>query len=295
MSRGACGPIVVATTGADGIAGLTVARRLAAADGRRVIVLSAVELPPPALGFDTVPYVPDTAACFAGQHARVERQLATAGVASLGWETRVVLDEPAHAIAEAARDCRASLIVLGTGRHDLAGRIFGEVVLRTIRRAPCPVLAVPAHPFDAADFAPPRIAVAAIDFSAASLVSAQAALDLLATDGTLYLVHVWQHPILEPIPEPMHEAALEASLRARLDAVCGSLDTGGRDVTILTAAIVGVPGDALSDFARTRGAALIAAGRQGHGMLELLFVGRVTTALVREAPCSVLVTPESPT
>jgi hypothetical protein len=64
-----------------------------------------------------------------------------------------------------------------------------------------------------------------------------------------------------------------------------------RDVTILPTSLLGDPVEQLIGFARTHGADLIAAGRQGHGLLELLLAGRVTTALVHGADRAVLVTP----
>jgi nucleotide-binding universal stress UspA family protein len=77
-------------------------------------------------------------------------------------------------------------VVLGLGRHSPIDRILGsETALGVLRRAGCPVLAVPAG--GAATF---RRAVAAVDFSAASVRAAEAAAALLEPDATLALVHV---------------------------------------------------------------------------------------------------------
>lgn len=55
--------------------------------------------------------------------------------------------QPAHEIADVARELGADLIVLGTRGHGaVAGLLLGSVVLRLLHVAPCPVVAVPAIP-----------------------------------------------------------------------------------------------------------------------------------------------------
>jgi nucleotide-binding universal stress UspA family protein len=53
--------------------------------------------------------------------------------------------QPAHAVADVAREVGADLIVVGTrGRGAVVGLVLGSVTLRLLHVAPCPVLAVPA-------------------------------------------------------------------------------------------------------------------------------------------------------
>ena len=50
----------------------------------------------------------------------------------------------AHAIADAAKEAGADLIVVGTrGQGPIAGLLLGSVTNRLLHVAPCPVLAVP--------------------------------------------------------------------------------------------------------------------------------------------------------
>ncbi len=53
--------------------------------------------------------------------------------------------QPAHEIAELAREAGADLIVVGTRGHAaVSGLLLGSVTLRLLHVAPCPVLVVPA-------------------------------------------------------------------------------------------------------------------------------------------------------
>jgi nucleotide-binding universal stress UspA family protein len=53
--------------------------------------------------------------------------------------------QPAHAVADVARELGADLIVVGTrGRQAVVGLVLGSVTLRLLHVAPCPVLVVPA-------------------------------------------------------------------------------------------------------------------------------------------------------
>lgn len=54
--------------------------------------------------------------------------------------------QPAHEIADVAREVGADLIVAGTRGHGpIAGLLLGSVALRLLHVAPCPVVAVPAN------------------------------------------------------------------------------------------------------------------------------------------------------
>jgi nucleotide-binding universal stress UspA family protein len=59
---------------------------------------------------------------------------------------QVKVSGPAHAIADAASDAGADLIVLGSvGSGPLKGLLLGSVAHRLLQIAPCPVLVVPAR------------------------------------------------------------------------------------------------------------------------------------------------------
>ncbi len=52
--------------------------------------------------------------------------------------------QPAHEIADVAREVGAGLVVMGTRGHGpIGGLLLGSVVLRLLHVAPCPVVVVP--------------------------------------------------------------------------------------------------------------------------------------------------------
>ncbi|MGZ8411306.1 MAG: universal stress protein [Gemmatirosa sp.] len=287
------GPITLALTGDQPGRAIESAQQLATHLRTGVHVVSAVEPPTPAIvGLEGVPvWWPEPGEYVDRRRTRVVDRLREAGGDAAAWPVEVIIDAPAHAVAASADARHAAMIVMGVGRHDVGARLFGgEVTLRAIRRATVPLLAVT----DAALRIPVSAAVAAIDFSPSSVKAARAALDLLADGGTLHLVHVWSR---DPLGSAEGQAAEEAYARALTDRfakVARALLERPRDVTLRPVALEGEVAEQLVTFAEAHGAQLVAAGRRGHGLLERLLVGRVTTALVRAAPCAVLVTPEPP-
>ena len=89
-------------------------------------------------------------------------------------------------LVDCAMSSRAELIVLGLRtQHERAPMFCDDTALRVIRRTTMPVLAVTP---DAC--AQPRRAIAAIDFSPASVAAARAALKVLQPGATLLLAHL---------------------------------------------------------------------------------------------------------
>ena len=204
-----------------------------------------------------------------------------------GWQTRVLYGDPPNTIAQMARECRAPLIVMGIGRHRPLDRILGvETAPRAARHAPCPVLAVhdgltiPAH-----------VVVVATDFSATSARAAEAVLPLLADGAELHLVHVWQPMyLLDNVLAPIDET-YRASLPERFRRFEYALAMP-EHVTLIHHVEEGNTPQRVLAYAESKHADLIVAGRHGRHMLGSLLVGRTTTALMRGARRSVLVSPE---
>lgn len=195
--------------------------------------------------------------------------------------------DPATLVANIAKASGARLIVCGLGRHRITDRVFGdETALRLARVAEVPVLAV--DPRNAQ--APSRIVVA-IDFSETSLRAAHLAMEIAASDSTVYLAHVaprggntteWKE----------WRAAYKANALRELQRVREALRAPPEIRTELVE-LLGDPATELLAFASSVNADLIATGSHGRGFVARLLVGSVATRIVRCSSCSVLTVPHA--
>jgi len=201
------------------------------------------------------------------------------------WTTRAFIGLPADEIQTIARRWGASLILLGLGRHNRMDRIFGtETAIAVMRHARIPVLAV--HPSASVL---PTLALAAIDFTPASMAAADAAAALLGTDATLIVAHVSAFRSNESRPGGLVEM-YRAGAKAKLEDAVRTLERGAR-CAIESVLLDGEPGKALVAHARDRQCDLIALGGHEMGLVDRILLGSVRTRVVRDAPCSVLIAP----
>lgn len=63
-------------------------------------------------------------------------------------------------------------------------------------------------------------------------------------------------------------------------------------VTLTTRLVTGDPAGEVCDYAREIGARLVVVGTRGHGSVASLLLGSVSNAIIRHAPCPVLVVRE---
>ncbi len=199
------------------------------------------------------------------------------------------------AILTAAHDLGAELIVIGSHGHRGIGRLLlGSIAERIVRGAAGPVL-VARGAAEAADGGFRRILVST-DFSEAAERGLDLALDLAAADAVVELVHFWSLPTL-----PRAHAVDEVD--ATLEEIRAELQTTGQARGAEALAARGEPGatvryqlregdarDGILDLARISGADLVVVGSHGRRGLRRLLLGSVAEAVVRHAPCSVLVT-----
>jgi nucleotide-binding universal stress UspA family protein len=201
------------------------------------------------------------------------------------WVTRAVIGTPADAINDAATKWKASIIVMGLGRHNRVDRILGrETAVSVIRRAHLPVLAVPA-----AARALPTRGVAAVDFTPASLAAAKLAGDLIGHDGTLFVAHACAFCGAKSRPGDLVDL-YRAGARAKLEDAVRELR---RRVSCRVEGVMleGEPGETLIKFARRERCGLIALGGHEQGLVDRILIGSVRTRVVRDARCSVLIAP----
>lgn len=284
--------ILVATEGRPQSAGaLRIARLLAERDGREVEVITVYEPPalyPVAFNAPTPDFLLDEH--LAEEQLRGVRLQVQDLAPGVDWPVHAEMGPVEPAIARRAGRGDVSLVVMGIGAHRPVDRWLGsETALRVMQLVNVPVLAV--QP-DAATL--PRRALVAVDFSELSLRAARACRALLGEGAELHLAHAsWIcDGEGEPCPEWMRNQEIGA--RARLDELARELaGEGGVEVrTSLVRIWLGQgPARGLLDAARSVRAELIAAGSHGLGFFGRVFMGSVSTRLVRGAACSVLVAP----
>jgi nucleotide-binding universal stress UspA family protein len=134
-----------------------------------------------------------------------------------------------------------------------------------------------------------------IDFSDATpRVLAAATAQARAFGARLVLVHVSEPEPdfvgFEPGPTAVRAAAVRdyAQEKAQLETVRGQIAEG---IEVLAVHLRGPIVDKIVDEARHHGAELIVLGSHGHGALFELLVGSVTSGVLRNAACPVLVVP----
>lgn len=197
---------------------------------------------------------------------------------------------PADALHRLADELHADAIVVGVSHERGTGRIlYGSVSEQTLHGAPT---AVAVAPVGYADGGPHtiRTIVTAHNGSPESERALEAAADLArATGAALRIVGVvdpngaWYIAYLGPVAEQqLHDGVLE-ELRAAARRVGHGL--GAVSVQLAS----GEPVRAITEAAA--GADLLVLGSRGHGPFRRLLLGSVSSRLVRDPPCPILVLP----
>ena len=218
------------------------------------------------------------------------KQLLRALEAPADWTSEAVIGRPAGRITDIAERRGAELIVMGSRHHGSIDQLFGdETTLQVMRISSVPVLAV------GAAMENPHTIVAAVDFSPSSVRAARLALDFLKMNGagSLYLVFV------EPPADLVaNEFQFAGESRFPGDVVVWFrrfVDSLGshRGIHVEPVLLTGRTVNAVLEFGERVGADVVAAGSHSHGRLERFLLGSVSTGLVRDASCPVLVVPPS--
>jgi nucleotide-binding universal stress UspA family protein len=206
--------------------------------------------------------------------------VAPAARAGIHAEALLREGKTAAEILRAAHELPADLIVMGThGRTGFERWVLGSVAETVLRRAPCPVLTVPAH---AAERPQPlffKRILCATDFSPASEAALRYAVSLAEeAQSNLMLVHVLEGAHRRPEFDCASRAQLRKTMSREAPEWCVPEE-------ILA---WGQAAPEILRLARENEAGLIVMGVHGRGLLDLMAFGSVTHQVVREATCPVL-------
>ena len=257
----------------------------------RVMIVRAVDDPWPVTAWSWYPIVDDfdvdaeATEYLAGLRARVEERHP-----GLHVEVKVLHGQVVPSLRELSGG--AQLLVVGARRR-LGRARTGTIGAHVAAHARCPVAVVrtdPDHPVQ-----PDAAVVVGVDGSSVSLAAAHvAAREAWMRGRPLTVVHA-RPTIPDPfgrgnVPpletddadDPTHKAAV---------VVAESLVEEHDGLTVDVALVDDDPADALSGLAR--GAALLVVGSRGLGAFRGMLMGSVSSAVVREASCPVLVVHDS--
>lgn len=281
-------PLAALIAAADDEAGRAAIRVAAALAGAGRIVPQVIVVdsatpagPPPDWGAPSggpAPRVPREAR----EHtAGIQAAITTAGGGQ--WPFWLRPGDPVQQIAHDAIHGQFQLVVMGLHHHHAADRLTEhDVTLRLTRIIRTPVFGVVSWLHHL-----PRRIVAGFDFSPSSQRSAEAACHLLADGGTLTLAYA-------TTPFGKSDARLvrvhPRGVQAELASLIRQLPLPG-GAHVETAPLFGSPATELLNMADRVSADAIAVGRQHHGLAARVRSGSVSASLIRDARCSVLVTP----
>ena len=284
------GPVVLAVHGAEPSQAAVIAAHLIAERlGVPLRVITVVEPVPvftDALSPFPLPVIPWEELA-PTQEASVRKLLRDAMVPENEWTLETRRGQPARLIAAFANEVGAALVVVDAARRrGLRHSIAGMMALQILRHATCPVLSV-AMGFSGLA----RRIVAGVDFSPASIHAIEEALAISDEHAHLTLVHV---PVWPALPTPIRDErgslygvqVANAFAQVRTE-VAPSAPEVSIDVKEMEAPVA----PSIVAEAKSAGADLVCVGAHGLGLVDRLFVGSTTTAVLHLAHCSVLAAP----
>jgi len=220
--------------------------------------------------------------------AEIAEEVASAGLAA---RVRVLGDSsPARALHRVAEEEGAGLIVVGSTRRGLAGRVLaGDHAVGTLHASPCPVAVAPVG-FAGREW--PAMTRIGVGFDGRS--ESRHALDFAVAlargcDATIKVRSVIGSPLTEREDAVYDPDWLRQARACATDELAEALR--GIDADITGRVVAGVTVDALADFSAH--VDLLVIGSRAWGPLRRVLVGSTAARLTREAHCPLLVLPRS--
>jgi nucleotide-binding universal stress UspA family protein len=216
------------------------------------------------------------------------RQLGGADFARASLDGAIAGRSAARALYEYAREQRAELIVVGSCRRGKLGRVLtGSVGESLLRGAPCAVAVAPRGLAQKGRAGFSRIGVAYDGSSEADLALKEAKRLSRSLNAELRLITVVPTPdgAASAQVEELERSALRRQYRGILEWGASTVEDGAQDTVL----VEGEPATVLADQAG--GLDLLVLGSRGYGPIRSALLGAVSSAVIRAAPCPVLVMP----
>src|SRR5262245_6187550 len=271
---------------------LTYAAALGRSSGGRVMVLEVVEIAQPPLPGKAWSAMALTAERRAEYLANLERFVEPVQSDPAILDVRLLEGQVVASVLVEAET--ADLVVMGThGRGGFERFVLGSVTEKILRKAKCPVLAVPPGDQQVPEREPFGTIVCALDCSGSSPAAIQYARDLARPGCRVVFVHVVDWPFgdshIGPVPPEIDQLrrSLESTGRERLrDVTSGIGESGARPQEVVTC---GKASREILRCAREHAADLIVMGAHGREAISLGWLGSTTHKVIHGASCPVLV------
>lgn len=271
---------------------LALGRNLAQATGAKLVVAFVMR--------DAMASVGGWEDYHSGAHAAAEHEFNRAA-SWLGDSVQSQFDavparSPAKGLLEAALRHSATLVIVGSSHRGKVGRaVAGSVAERLLHGAHCPVAVAPVGLADReaslgmviCGFDDTDESVSAVEAAASLAGEAGARLGLVAAldprvfaDYSAYAASGFESGTLKE----GHRVHLEQELKQRIEQLPAGVEAAGEVVE-------GDPEHVLAQAAEQ--ADLLVLGSRGYGPVRSVLLGSVSSHLVREAPCAVMVVPRA--
>ena len=279
--------IVVATDGSDSaLAAFKTASLIQEQTGADVHVLSVLEvmsvlLPSP----EGLLLSPD----FEKAREDAQRSIVLEQVkqfdAAKGWSVDVKLGRPGETIAQFAREEKADVIIVGSNKHGIWGRILGEETAAEIAR----LSSVPLFVASPNITRLPRRIVVGMDLNPDGMQCAPEALSWLTDSQSVSCVHVKPRSEFMGVDWAAYDGEYELAMQERFN--CFNKEMRRYDIRPELVVLHGDAAHELTDFATYAKAELIVVGVKRRSGRARAVGGRMAGRVLRQAECSVLVVP----
>ncbi|MGD9496396.1 MAG: universal stress protein [Armatimonadota bacterium] len=228
--------------------------------------------------------------------ARQAEQLRAHG---LEVRTQMRVGVPAVALADIAREERASAIVVGShGRSALTRILLGSVSMELLHHATVPVLLVRVHLCETEHGISCEVQCAdtfahvlfPTDFSEPADQALAWLKGVIAQTGArVTLLHVQDRVVMKRQMDRLEEFNREDA--RRLEAIASELRAAGASA-VATEIRLGAPAGVIADVVTEQAISLVVMGTRGRGAIEDLVVGSVALRVARKSPVPVVFVPQ---